>query len=94
MATFSESENRMKRAALILGGGYTVGRCRHATVTDTALWVFREGVQVGSITSVGESEWRANRLLRGLPVSEKRYSNLADACAHIADVSSLPDRRV
>ena len=95
MATFSESENRMKRARAILGSGYTVDRCRHPTVKDTALWVFRDGVQVGSVTLFeGASEWKANRIHRGMPISEKRYASLADACAHIADVPSLPDRKV
>jgi hypothetical protein len=87
MATFSESENRMKQARKLLGSGYTVERCRHKTVTDTALWVFRDGVQVGSITLFdGASEWKANRMHRGMPTSERRYAELADACSHITEV--------
>jgi len=92
MATYSESENRMKRAAKLLGSGYTVDRCRHRTVKDTVLWIFRDGVQVGSVAlyeSQGFSDWKANRLHRGLPTTEKRYASLADACAHIADVPAL-----
>lgn len=90
MATYSESENRMKRAAKLLGSGYTVDRCRHATVKDTALWVFRDGVQVGSITLFdGATEWKANRMHRGMPTTERRFVSLADACAHISDVSLL-----
>ena len=73
-------------------------RSRHASTTETHIWVFADEAhkqQIGSITRVKSSgwhQWKANRISvrRGMPVSEVCYTHIADAVFHIASYEFTP----
>ena len=61
----------MAEAAALLPTGLTIERCRHESVTETALWIFGpEGKQIGSVSFHREG-WKANRMMNGVPTSQR-----------------------
>ena len=78
----------LARASALLPG-FVLDRCRHDSVDLPALWVFRDGVQVGSCSMVewspGAATWRVCRMQRGMPTSERRFDRLSEGLRHIAD---------
>lgn len=88
-----KSDNALQYAQNMLSGEFTADRCRHPSVTETTLWIFRNGKQVGVIAEIPvhcscghaatAEAWRANRMFAGMPHSEKRYDSLAQAVQHI-----------
>jgi hypothetical protein len=72
---------------------FRIDRCKHPNAGGIALWVFAADVQVGSMTLFdGASVWKANRMWRGMPISERRFASLADACEHIAGAAPIAGR--
>ena len=78
---------------------FTAERCRHETVTETALWIFDGRQQIGS-ASRNRDGWTANRITRGMPVGQRREPTMEAALSYIvspvsaakgeAPVSSAP----
>ncbi len=88
--TDEEMDRDMAEAtALLAGTGLRVDRCRHEAVDKTALWIFDGKEHVGSVARVARDwYWKANRMHRGMPTSERFFPNLAEAIPHITDRSA------
>lgn len=63
----------------------TVNRCRHASVTETALWVFDQGGkrQIASVSRLpgeprGDYRWEVTRIYRGQPTARQCERTLLD----------------
>lgn len=73
-------------AGLLARAGLRVDRCRHESVEATALWVFDGVKQIGSVSRVcPDWYWKANRMHRGMPTSQRYFPYLHEAIAHITD---------
>jgi len=86
-ATAAEAamDRDLAEAATLLPPGLTIDRCRHESVTATSLWIFdADGKQIASI-SRHLSDWKANRMERGMPTSQRFTPTLAAAIAHLTE---------
>lgn len=86
------AQDKFVATAARLLPGFSIDRCKHASLELPALWVFRDGVQVGSCTMMAREpvEWKACRMVRGMPTSERRFiagaaPALLSALEHIRD---------
>jgi hypothetical protein len=74
----------------------TVDRSRHPSVTETSLWLFDDTHthnQIGSVSLrklLAENDWvwKANRMHRSSPVSERLFDTLSEAVQHIIDYAT------
>lgn len=80
--TQDEQEADLFSARVMTGqDGITLDRCRHDSVMETSIWVYRDGKQVGSVTRAGDA-WTATRLLRGMPTGQRSMPTLRDAMSY------------
>jgi hypothetical protein len=61
---------------------FTADRCRHDSVTDTALWIFDGRQQIGS-ASRNPTGWTANRISRGITAGQRREPTMEAALSYI-----------
>ena len=81
--TDAAMDRDMAEAAALLPVGLTIDRCRHESVTETALWIFGpEGKQIGSVSFHREG-WKANRMANGMPTSQRFEQTLSLAVTHV-----------
>ena len=79
--TQDQQDADLSSARALLPPGLTADRCRHESITETALWVFDGAQQVASITRDGAA-WRATRMLRGMPTAQTMADDLPAAMAY------------
>ena len=96
--TQDQQEAYMKDAAFILGttgSTLTVDRCRHETVTETALWIFEtvrdnpgrtpakfRRSQVGTVAhldTTSDLKWEATRMMGGSPTARRNFPTMRGA---------------
>lgn len=68
--------------------GIRVDRCRHETVAELALWIFdASDKQIGAVALLDPAAdtYRANRMLGGMPTSERRFDSLRLALLHVVE---------
>lgn len=68
--------------------GIRVDRCRHATVSELALWLFDandEQIGVVALLDPFADTYRANRMWGGMPTSERRFDSLRLALLHVVE---------
>ena len=67
----------------------TVDRCRHKTVTESALWIFdKDKRQIASVSRlsgdpVGDYRWELTRMHRGMPTARRCERTLLDCIGQI-----------
>ena len=67
----------------------TIDRSRHESITETRLWVFNAQTkqQIGTIgyysDETPERRWKANRIHKGSPTSERFFTNMFEALNHV-----------
>jgi hypothetical protein len=60
----------------------SVDRCRHPSVTETALWFFDNGRQIASahrLETTSDYRWEVTRLGRGGPVARRATKTVLEA---------------
>jgi len=80
----------------LAGAPLSVDRCRHASVTLTALWVFRQEPgrareQIGNINrdaepgerTIDQAHWTATQMHHSQPTGRKGCRTLSEACAYV-----------
>jgi len=73
----------------LIGTDLTVDRCKHETVTETALWVYdRDKHQIGAITrlspeSTSKYRWECTRMWRGMPTARWAEVTLLDCIENL-----------
>lgn len=82
--TPTEQDAHLTQAQAMLPPGMTADRCRHESITETSLWIFgKDKKQCGSVTHTTNGLWRASRILRGMPTSERHFETMAQAMDHV-----------
>lgn len=86
--TSAEMDSDVADLAAYLGcTSLSVERCRHASVTESALWVFApNGKQIASVSrnvTLSKYCWRVNKLAHGQPITEMCFETLLDAATYV-----------
>ncbi len=63
-------------------GRFTAERCRHATVHETALWVYDGQQQIGAICRE-DGGWRTSAIRNGMPTTRQMFVSLEAAVDHV-----------
>ena len=81
--TQDDQESWLKSFRAMLPDGLTADRCRHETVTEPSLHLFRGNAQIGFATLQPDWRWRCGRMRNGFPVSTTWEDTLPGALHHI-----------
>lgn len=73
-----ECKNKARAIIRDMGLNIEVQACEHPSVTETSLWLFSGGKQIGAVTQTGES-WRASRIFMGMPSGVLGNADMATA---------------
>lgn len=80
-----QEREREDLANLLSCTRWTVDRCRHESCERSALWIMRDGKQIGVIArrqTTGRFPWYAQKLIGGQPVTELSFETLSAAAAY------------
>lgn len=65
----------------------SVDRCRHAIVTESALWVFGPNAkQIASVSrnvTFSKYRWRVNKMMQGSPITEMPFETLLESATYV-----------
>lgn len=71
----------------LAGVSLDVERCRHDSITPTALWVFdKNGRQIASVSRLETSSkyaWEASKTRDAMPITRLSFETLSAAAAHV-----------
>jgi hypothetical protein len=82
--TPTEQDADLAQAQAMLPPAMAADRCRHESISHTSLWIYgKDKKQCGSITRTADGQWRASRIYRGMPTSERHFDTLAQAMEHV-----------
>lgn len=80
--TQDEQDAVLLEAQTLAPPGFTIDRCRHESITETTLWVFHKGEQVGSANQTAKG-WTISRIYKGSPFTRRTEESLPLALSHL-----------
>ncbi len=97
MMTEAEMDKDVADAAAFFRGvpSIRVDRCRHPSITKTALWFFnvdgKRETQIASATRMdgtGRYTWNVQRMYQSLPVAQRCDEHLTSACSWVLEYAA------